>query len=119
MIYTDEDDEFNRIERESKLRMEAVYQEVQKSNRAMEREYEGVLYRPWMVFNVGCIECGVSSAVVGFYRTQEEANQVAQACEDELHWREGGQNSFEVFNLVTPQAQEYKDVIAKLKERNT
>jgi len=112
-----EDEEFNRIERESKQRMEAVYQEVQKRNRAMDREYE--LPKPWMVFNVGCIECGVSSAVVGFYRTQEEANQVAQACEDELHWREGGQNSFEVFNLVTPQAQEYKDVIDKLKDKNT
>jgi hypothetical protein len=44
MIYTDEDDEFNRIERESKLRMEAVYQEVQKLNKAMEREY----MRPWV-----------------------------------------------------------------------
>ena len=34
-----EDDEFNRIERESKQRMEAVYQEVQKRNKAMEKEY--------------------------------------------------------------------------------
>ena len=116
MIYTDEDDEFNRIERESKLRMEAVYQEVQRRNKAMEREYTGVLYRPWMVFNVGCIECGVSSNVVGFYTTEDEAKRVAKACEDELHWREGGQNSFEVFNLITPQAQEYKDVIAKMEK---
>lgn len=77
------------------------------------------LPKQWMVFNVGCIECGVSSNVVGFYTTQEEANRVAQACEDHLHWREGGQNSFEVFNLVAPQAQEYTDVIAKLKEKNT
>ena len=34
-----EDDEFNRIERESKLRMEAVYQEVQRRNKAMDKEY--------------------------------------------------------------------------------
>ena len=34
-----EDEEFNRIERESKQRMEAVYQEVQKRNKAMEKEY--------------------------------------------------------------------------------
>ena len=34
-----EDEEFNRIERESKQRMEAVYQEVQKRNKAMENEY--------------------------------------------------------------------------------
>ena len=39
-----EDEEFNRIERESKLRMEAVYQEVQKRNKAMDREY----VRPWV-----------------------------------------------------------------------
>lgn len=111
-------DEFNKAETESKLRMELVYQQVQRSNKAMEREYTGTLYKPWMVFNVGCIECGVSSDVVGFYSTEEEAKQIAQACEDELHWREGGQNSFEVFNLVTPQAQEYKDVIAKMKEKS-
>lgn len=51
-----EDDEFNRIERESKLRMEAVYQEVQKRNKALEKEYayeRGVLRgrelkRPWV-----------------------------------------------------------------------
>ena len=39
-----EDEEFNRIERESKQRMEAVYQEVQKRNKAMDREY----VRPWV-----------------------------------------------------------------------
>ena len=111
-------DEFNKAETESKLRMELVYQQVQRSNKAMDREYAGVLPKPWMVFNVGCIECGVSSNVVGFYSTEEEAKQIAQACEDELHWREGGQNSFEVFNLVTPQAQEYKDAIAKMKEKS-
>jgi len=39
-----EDEEFNRIERESKQRMEAVYQEVQKRNKAMDKEY----VRPWV-----------------------------------------------------------------------
>jgi hypothetical protein len=78
-------------------------------------EYE--LPKHWMVFNVGCIECGVSSNVVGLYATEEEAKQIAGACEDELHWRESGQNEFVVFDLRAPQAQEYTDVIAKLKER--
>jgi hypothetical protein len=111
-----EDEEFNRIERESKQRMEAVYQEVQKRNKAMDREYD--LPKPWMVFNVGCIECGVSSDVVGFYSTEEEAKQIAQACEDELNWRQGGQNSFAVFDLRAPQAQEYTDVIVKMKDKH-
>lgn len=103
MIHTDEDDEFNRIERESKLRMQLIQEGTKK-------------YKPWMVFNVGCIECGVSSDVVGLYATEEEAQAIAKACEDELHWREGGQNAFGVFDLRAPQAQEYTDVIAKMKE---
>ena len=76
------------------------------------------LPKSWMVFNVGCIECGVSSNVVGLYATEEEAKQIAQACEDQLHWREGGQNAFEVFDLRAPQAQEYTDVIANVKEKS-
>lgn len=103
-----EDDEFNRIERESKLRMQLIHEGAQKPRRALDA--------PWMVFNVGCIECGVSSDVVGLYATEEEAKQVAKACEDNLHWRQGGQNAFEVFDLRAPQDQEYTDVIAKLKE---
>lgn len=113
-----EDEEFNRIERESKQRMEAVYQEVQKRNKAMDREYDShLVFKPWMVFNVGCIECGVSSNVVGFYSTKKEAEQIAQACEDQLHWREGGQNAFEVFDLRAPQAQEYTEAIANVKDK--
>ena len=76
------------------------------------------LPKPWMVFNVGCIECGVSSNVVGFYSTEEEADQVAKTCEDHLHWRQSGQNAFEVFDLRAPQAQEYTDVIVKMKDKH-
>ena len=96
-------DDFNEAERRSKLRMQVIYEGAKKQ-------------KPWMVFNVGCIECGVSSDVVGFYATKEEAKQIAQACEDHLYWRQGGQNAFEVFDLRAPQAQEYTDVIAKMKE---
>jgi len=65
----------------------------------------------YMVFNVGCIECGVSSDVVGLYETKEEADKVAETCNDKLHWREHGQNSFEVFDLHKPQAEEYTEVL--------
>lgn len=65
----------------------------------------------FLVFNVGCIECGVSSNVVGVYDTGEEAQNVAIACNDKLHWREGGQNSFEIFDLARPQAEEYVEVL--------
>jgi hypothetical protein len=72
--------------------------------------------KPWLVFNVGCIECGVGSNVVGLYANEDEAIQVAKACGDALHWRQQGQNAFEVFDLRTPQDQEYVDAIAASKE---
>jgi hypothetical protein len=65
----------------------------------------------YMVFNIGCIECGVSSNVVGLYDTKDEADKVVAICEDKLHWRESGQNAFEVFDLTQPQAQEYVEVL--------
>lgn len=68
---------------------------------------------PWLVFNIGCIECGVSSDVVGVYQTQDEAERVVKICADILIWRQGGQNDFIVFDLSAPQADEYRAAIAK------
>lgn len=68
--------------------------------------------KKWMVFNIGCIECGVPSNVVGLYETQIEADAVADLLGDKLSWRYGGQNSFEVFDLSAPQDAEYTDVLA-------
>jgi hypothetical protein len=67
----------------------------------------------WLVFNIGCIECGVSSNVVGVYATEAEAERVADICNKELSWRDGGQNSYEVFDLYAPQADEHLAAIAK------
>lgn len=53
----------------------------------------------WLVFDVGCIECGVSSNVVAIYPTEQEANAVAEKLNNTYEWREGGQNSYEVFKL--------------------
>jgi hypothetical protein len=65
----------------------------------------------YLVFNIGCIECGVSSNVVGVYATKEEADAVAEKCNAKLSWREHGQNTFEVFDLSAPMAQEYANAI--------
>lgn len=65
----------------------------------------------FLVFNIGCIECGVSSNVVGVYDTKEEADSVCEKCADSIHWREGGQNGFEVFDLSAEQAEEYKEAL--------
>lgn len=67
---------------------------------------------PWMVFNIGCIECGVSSGLVGLYASEDEAIEAAiklQECHD---WREGGENSYEVFDLRANPSAEYAEAIA-------
>lgn len=53
----------------------------------------------WIVVNIGCIECGVSSNIVG--RFDDEAKAIALAAQlYKTHGlREGGQNEFEVFQL--------------------
>lgn len=65
----------------------------------------------FLLMNIGCIECGVSSNVVGLYATREAAEADAEKCGEHLHWREGGQNSYEVFDLKAPQASEYSEVL--------
>ncbi len=65
----------------------------------------------WLVMNIGCIECGVSSAIVGVFADKEKAESIAAECDKNFSWREGGQNSFEVFEIPDPEkvADEYKD----------
>lgn len=65
----------------------------------------------WLVMNIGCIECGVSSAVVGVFADKEKADAIADECDKKFGWREGGQNAFEVFELPEPEkvADEYTD----------
>ena len=53
----------------------------------------------WIVVNIGCLECGVSSAIVGVFSDRERAFQIEAALSKTHNWREGGQNAFEVFDL--------------------
>lgn len=52
----------------------------------------------YIVINIGCIECGVSSNVVGVFTDKSKADDIATRLNDTHAWREGGQNSFEVFD---------------------
>jgi hypothetical protein len=70
------------------------------------------MYKRWLAFNIGCIECGVSSGVVGTYDTKEEADAVCAKLDNCLDWRKGGQNSYEVFDLSAPQPEEYATALA-------
>lgn len=58
----------------------------------------------WLVMNIGCIECDVSSKIVGVFSDEARANAVAEACGEKYGWREGGQNAFEVHELPPPEA---------------
>jgi hypothetical protein len=66
----------------------------------------------WLVMNIGCLECGVSSAIVGVFADKEKAEAIADECDKKYSWREGGQNHFEVFEIPGPEtvADEYKGI---------
>jgi hypothetical protein len=53
----------------------------------------------WIVVNIGCIECGVSSNIVGVFTDEALAQEISQGLEESHGWREGGQNRFEVFPM--------------------
>lgn len=53
----------------------------------------------WIVVNIGCIECGVSSAIVGVFDDKDRAESVAEALGETMSWRQQGQNSYEVFPM--------------------
>lgn len=48
----------------------------------------------YIVVNIGCIECGVSSNIVGVFDDDIKANEIAAKLNDTHAWREGGQNSY-------------------------
>lgn len=53
----------------------------------------------WLVFDIGCIECGESSAVVGIYgsKSDADANMEEAKKKQEADWH--GQHSFEMFDV--------------------
>jgi hypothetical protein len=73
----------------------------------------------YMVFNIGCIECGVSSKIVGLFADKKHADIVAQYCDEEHGWRDSGQNHYEVFELPTPEIvdEEYSGAAEDLQEK--
>lgn len=53
----------------------------------------------FLAMDIGCIECGESSKVIGLFATEEQAQEACDkaAKEQEENWR--GQHSMEVFVL--------------------
>ena len=67
----------------------------------------------YVLVNIGCIECGVSSNIVGVFADEKEAEAVAEILQDKMDWREGGDNSYEVFPLPDPGLinEEYREAL--------
>jgi hypothetical protein len=57
----------------------------------------------YLVMNIGCIECKVSSKIVGLFSDKVKAETVAEKCQKDYEWREGGQNAYEVHELPEPE----------------
>jgi len=66
----------------------------------------------WIVVNIGCIECGVSSNIVGVFDSEENARLIAEKCYEKYSWREGGQNNFDVFPM--PETNKVNEEYSKL-----
>ncbi len=65
----------------------------------------------WIVMDIGCIECGEGSEIVGRFSTKERAEAVAIACMH-LGWR-GGEHHYEVFELGALDTihEDYREVV--------
>ena len=53
----------------------------------------------YIVVNIGCIECGVTTNIVGVFDTKEKAESIVAQCYEKYDWREGGENEFEIFEM--------------------
>ena len=58
----------------------------------------------WLAFDIGCIECGEASAVIGTFDTEAEANTAADAAEEAQRANWWGQHYFEVYDLMAEDA---------------
>ena len=61
----------------------------------------------YLVFDVGCIECGESSGVVGIYATKDEAKAECAAAEERQSADWCGQHDFLVIELHAPTLSRY------------
>jgi hypothetical protein len=57
------------------------------------------MIKRWLAFDIGCIECGEESGVIGTFDTEAEAEHAADAAEidHEKNWH--GQHCFMVYDL--------------------
>lgn len=53
----------------------------------------------YIAVDIGCIECGENSSVLGIFTNKEQALEILKKCEEyqKEHWE--GQHSFELFEV--------------------
>lgn len=56
----------------------------------------------WLAFDIGCIECGEESGVIGIFATEAEARAAADAATVRQDDDWGGQHHMRVFDLSSP-----------------
>jgi hypothetical protein len=56
----------------------------------------------YIVVDIGCIECGVASGVVGVFSDKARAEQIAIECSRHYDFAGGGQHHFNVFEVPEP-----------------
>lgn len=65
----------------------------------------------YVVMEIGCLECGVPSSLIGIFQNASDAIRVRNECKVTMNWRYGGDNAFKIFKLKA------KDMNVNLFER--
>ena len=59
----------------------------------------------FVAVDIGCIECGEDSNVLGIFATKEQAGKACDKARDEELKKWHGQHSFEVFEAKLPEVE--------------
>jgi len=54
----------------------------------------------YVLVNIGCLECGVGTEIVGRFSDKGVADEMAKELGVKFRWRQSGENCFEVFELA-------------------
>ena len=92
----------DRYQLSARLEIEQVIRHALKESGRPLGEGAGMVSVPqrWLAFDIGCIECGEDSAVIGTFQTRQEAEAAAEKerAAQKANWN--GQHSMEIFDLL-------------------
>jgi hypothetical protein len=53
----------------------------------------------WILVDIGCIECGSDTHIVGVFDDKQRAGTIAEKLSKTMDFHDGGQHHFEVFDM--------------------